>query len=255
MYIILKRCSVQPHQHVSVTVFRHQSCPHRTPLGVIQEWKPDHCCVRVFVSLFLLCADRQQSCDHHRSYQHPAVGVNVVWLWVFLLLYLAAPAGSSAKQSEQASIIKSEAHVLLHSSEERIHSVGKVPQFWVNPVLIVNCTFWKNIWQVSVFLFVISTQQSVPKISWFVQVMSDHVTSFSPFSSPIADVSPVRDGASWQPGGSQRADPARRPAGGGGGSAGRRSTAPRPGPDPEKSWEHTEAEHHSSTPYEKTQIH
>lgn len=77
-------------------------------------------------SLFLCfySADRQQSCDHHRSYQHPAVGVNVVWLWVFLLLYLAAPAGSSAKQSEQASIIKSEAHVLLHSSEERIHSVG-----------------------------------------------------------------------------------------------------------------------------------
>lgn len=75
-------------------------------------------------SLFLLCADRQQSCDHHRSYQHPADGVNVVWLWVFLLLYLAAPAGSSAKQSEQASIIKTEAHVLLHSSEERIHSVG-----------------------------------------------------------------------------------------------------------------------------------
>lgn len=128
---------------------------------------------------------------------------------------------------------------------------AKVSQFWVNPVLIVNCTFWKNIWEVSVFLFIISTQQSVPKISWFVQVMSDHVTSFSPFSSPIADVSPVRDGASWQPGGSQRADPARRPAGGGGGSAGRRSTAPRPGPDPEESREHTEAEHHSSTPYEK----
>lgn len=39
---------------------------------------------------------------------------------------------------------------------------AKVSQFWVNPVLIVNCTFWKNIWQVSVFLFVISTQQSVP---------------------------------------------------------------------------------------------
>lgn len=37
---------------------------------------------------------------------------------------------------------------------------AKVSQFWVNPVLIVNCTFWKNIWQVSVFLFVISTQQS-----------------------------------------------------------------------------------------------
>ena len=73
--------------------------------------------------------------------------------------------------------------------------------------------------------------------------------------SPLARVPPLRDGAAGQPGSSQRADPARRPAGGGGGSAGRGAAAPGPGPDPEESREHAEDQRHTQTPYARTHTH
>lgn len=89
----------------------------------------------------------------------------------------------------------------------------------------------------------------VPEFDW---LLSDHVTP--PPRSALPDVSPVRDGAARQPGGSQRPHSARRPAGGGGGQTGRRSAAPRPRPDPEESREHAETEHHAQTPYARTHL-
>ncbi len=76
-----------------------------------------------------------------------------------------------------------------------------------------------------------------------------------PSHSSLPDVSSVCDGASWQPGGSQRPDSAWRPAGGSGGPSGQRSAAPRPRPDPEESREHAETEHHTATPYAHTHTH